>query len=78
MAGIDVHGMDFSRFIQQVIQGVAAGAGDHNQSAIGLEVEHLPIQARVFPARVIDKVRAMHALEDSIVERVGRGGRRLG
>ncbi len=53
LPGIHIHTMDHFRVIQQVIQRVATGAGQHHHPAVGAKFEQLPVAARVFPARIV-------------------------
>ena len=49
LAGVDIHGVNFRRTVQQIIQRVAAGAGEDHQRAVRIEPQQLAVDARVFP-----------------------------
>lgn len=59
MAVVDVDGMELRGAIEQLVEGVAAGAGDHDHAAVGFESEQLAIKARILPARVVDQLSAV-------------------
>jgi len=48
---------------QQVIQGVATGRGDYQQSVLGTEIQGLAIEPGIFPAGVVYEVVAMDELK---------------
>jgi hypothetical protein len=66
--GVHVHGVDLAAAGQQVVQGVAAGAGDDQEAVVGPEIEGLAVQGRVFPAGVVNEVVAVDRPEDARVE----------
>src|SRR5262249_29582760 len=73
--GVDVHRVDLPGAGEEVVEGVAAGAGDDQDAVVGGEVEGGPVQGRVLPARVVDEVAAVDRLEDPVVEALAGGKR---
>jgi len=67
LAEIHVDGMNLGGIIEQVIQRIAACAGDHDDFRGGIESEHLAIEPRVLPGTVVDEIGAMDVLEDDVV-----------
>ena len=67
LAVIDVDGMDLRRIVQQIVQGVASSAGDHDNGAVTIDLHELAVDAGIFPSAVIDEVRAVDVSEKDIV-----------
>ena len=55
LAGVGIHRMHFRRTGKRIVEGIAAGAGNHQHPVVGLECEGAPVYGRVFPAGVIYK-----------------------
>src|SRR5262249_35035873 len=72
--GVDVNGVDLAAAGQQVVQGVAAGAGDDDQPVALTQLQGDPVQGGVFPAGVVDQVVPMYRLEDARVDFLPRRG----
>ena len=62
---VDVHGMDFPRSGQEVIEGIAAGAGDDQETIVRTQLESHSVQGWIFPAGVVNEVTAVNRREDS-------------
>jgi hypothetical protein len=77
LAGIDVHCVNFRRRVQQIIQGIAAGAGQHHHPAVPVQTQQLPVNARVFPAHVVDQITLVNRLEQQIVGVIAQSGAEL-
>ena len=67
LAVIDVYGVNFSRTIEQVVEGIAPGARNHDHAAVGFELEQLTVDARIFPTGVVDQLPAVNMVEYEIV-----------
>ncbi len=67
LAGIDIHRMNLRRGVQQIIQRIAASAGQYDHRAVRIQTEQLPVYARVFPAHVVDQIALVDCLEQQIV-----------
>jgi hypothetical protein len=59
--------MNLARIVQQVFQGIAARAGDHDHAAVRPQVQQLAIEPRVLPAGVVDQSPAVHAAEHEVM-----------
>ncbi|MCK7480109.1 MAG: hypothetical protein M0C28_24665 [Candidatus Moduliflexus flocculans] len=77
MAGIDVHRANFRRRVQQIVQRVAAGAGEHHHPAVPIQPQQLPVDARVLPAHVVDQIALVNRLEQEIVGVIAESGAEL-
>ena len=55
MIGIEIHRRDRNGCAGQVIENVAAAAGDGDQTMMGLELQRLQIHAGIFPDLIIHK-----------------------
>ena len=53
---INVYTRDLRRIVEQVIEGVAARAGDHHDTVRGADVENFVVERRIFPALVVDEI----------------------
>src|SRR5262249_41097999 len=71
--GIDVNRVDLARSRKEVVERVAAGAGDDSHAVVRAEVECLAVECRVFPAGVVDQVPAVYRLEDARTEPLAGG-----
>jgi len=54
---INVYTRDFRRIVEQVIEGIAARAGDHHDYGPSADVENFVVESRVFPALVVVRFR---------------------
>src|SRR5882757_1045322 len=70
LTGIDVNGMDFRRAIEQVVEGIATGARDHDDTAVGTQLKQLAVDPRILPARVVNKLSAMDVVKYEIMRRL--------
>jgi hypothetical protein len=59
--------MDFGGQVEYIIQGIATGAGNHNHSAVTIQLKQSPINARIFPTSIVDQMVAVNALEHLVV-----------
>ena len=62
---VHVDGMDVLHAGQRVVQGIAAGRGDHQHGVVGPELQRLAVEPRVLPAGVINEVVSVNEVEDS-------------
>ena len=67
LAVVDVDRMDLGRPIEQVVERVATGAGDHDDAALSVESHEFAIDARIFPAGVVDQLPAMDVVKDQVM-----------
>jgi hypothetical protein len=67
LAGIDVDRMNLGRAVEQVVEGVAAGAGDHHHPAVGAQPEQLPVDVWILPARVVDELTIVDVVKNGVV-----------
>ena len=56
LAGIHVHGVDFCRAEKGVVQGVASGAGNHEDGILGSDFQGHAVKPGIFPAAVVHEV----------------------
>lgn len=70
LARVDVDRVNFRRGIEQVIQRVAPGAGEHHDPTVVVQIENLPVDAWIFPADVVDQAALVNCLEHQIVRAV--------
>lgn len=68
LARVDVHAMHFGRVVEQVIEGIAAGAGKHDNAALFIHIQQLTVAARVFPASIVNQAIAMNLAKNFLVE----------
>ena len=67
LAEVHINGMDLRGIIEEVVERIAAGAGDHDDLAAGIEAEHLAIETGIFPSAVVDQVGAVDVLEGDVM-----------
>jgi len=63
LAVVHIHRMNLRRPVEQVVERVATGAGDHDHTAVGAQLHQLPINPGILPAGVVDQLPAMHMVE---------------
>ncbi len=66
MARVDVDGVNLGGAVEEVVEGVAAGAGDHDDAAIRLEGEEFAVDAGIFPAGVVDQLAAVDVVDGRV------------
>jgi hypothetical protein len=67
LTGIDIHRVNLRRIVQQIVQGVAPGAGEHHHPAVPVQFQDLSVDAGVFPTDVVNQAAVMNRLEHQIV-----------
>ena len=67
---IDVHGVDGRWIVQEVFQGVAAGAGNHHHRAVRPQPQEFPVDAGILPAGVVNQAAAMDEAEKLLMQSV--------
>jgi hypothetical protein len=70
LAWIDVNSVDLRRVVEQVVEGIATGACDHDNPTVRAKLEQLAIDARILPAGVVDQLSTMNMVENQIVRRL--------
>ena len=63
LPGVHVHGVDVSGACQQIVQRIATGGTDHQQSVFGAKIQRLAIEPGIFPAGVVDEVVSVDELK---------------
>jgi hypothetical protein len=66
---VHVHRMNLRRIIEQIIERVAAGAGDHHHAAVAVQFHQLPVEPRILPRCVVDEVGVVNMAEDHVMGR---------
>jgi len=66
LAVVHIHGVNLRRPVQQVVQGVAPGAGDHHHPAGRIQFHQLAVNARILPTGVVDELAAVHMVKHEI------------
>jgi hypothetical protein len=64
---IHVHGVHLGRVIQQVLQRVAPGAGDHGHPAARCQPQKPSVDPRILPAGVVDERGPVHGSKEPIM-----------
>ena len=67
LAWVGIDRMHTLRCQQRVIQHVTARAGNDHHDVFGRQIERLPVNRGVFPARVIDERSGVERLEETLV-----------
>jgi len=67
LPGIDVDAADLPGAIEQVVEGIAPGAGDHHHPAVAVQGHRLAVQPRILPAGIVDQVARVDAPEHPVV-----------
>ena len=68
LARIEIDAVDLGRIVEQIVERVAAGAGDHRDTTAGADTEQGAVGARVLPTGVVDQPRTMHVAEPGVVD----------
>ena len=67
LVGIQIDAVDSLRAVQQVVQRIAAGAGDHDDPIFLADIQSPLINNGVFPALVVDEVSPVNLVEQPLV-----------
>jgi hypothetical protein len=62
--------MDMLRMVEQIVQCITAGTGNHNNAAVRIKLQELAVTARVFPARIVNQLTLMNAAEYPVAQMV--------
>ena len=68
--------VDPGRRIEQVIERIAAGTGDHQQVVVRPDREGLAVDRRILPTGVVHQGVRPERIEDALIQPVGQGGAR--
>jgi hypothetical protein len=61
------HRVDFRGPVEEVVEAIAASAGDDHQAGTLVEREELTVDAWVFPRRVVDQAPAVNGPTERVV-----------
>lgn len=63
---VHVHRIDTARFVQSVIKRITSRGGDEHEVILRREVHHLPVQSRILPASVVNKVVPVNVRKNAV------------
>jgi len=66
--------VNFRGPIEEIVERVAARAGDQHDAAVRVESQEFPIDPRIFPAGIVDELPAMDVMKDQVLRGLEESG----
>jgi hypothetical protein len=60
---IDIDAVDRGGVVNQIVERIAAGAGDHHDTIVRADIQNRVIQGRIFPTLVVDEITGVDLIE---------------
>jgi len=64
---IHIHHMNLSKIVEQIVQGIAPNAGDHDHATDNVQVQQFPIQGGILPTGVVHQPMPVVPTEDKVI-----------